>query len=211
MLRPVLLLVSCLAVIVLAAMPGRIAQAQSRDGIHRCVAADGSALFTDRSCEELQATERLPPPTSAGATGNVHVAVRSCARTREDLADGVRSALDAQDVNRLAGYYHWTGMGTTEAYRLMDRLDSLSRHQIIDVQMVISGDAGNDTTAPPPPAVEPTSAELSLGIDTPPPAPPAPRVPDLIRVDQMRGSNDAGAQTTYFRMHANAGCWWIRY
>src|SRR6478735_5086714 len=102
--------------VLLPAMPAVAARAAS--GIHRCVAADGSSIFTDRACTEVQATDRPPPAAATGNTGNVRLAPQGCPRTREDLLWGVRSALEAADVNRLAAFYLWTGMGTTEAYRL---------------------------------------------------------------------------------------------
>ncbi|KFN43550.1 DUF4124 domain-containing protein [Arenimonas oryziterrae] len=204
---------SLTAACLLLLVPVHGQEARAQGGIHRCVGADGRSIFTDRRCEDMQGTEQVTAP--AGAVGaSAHVAVRSCARTRDDLLFGVRSALESQDVNRFAAYYHWTGMGTTEAYRLMDRLSVFSERPLVDAQLVSSMDF-RDQEAPAAPAEfvdGPTSAELSLGLEAPPaPPPPGPPAPDLIRVDQMSSRSDAGSQTTYFHLQANAGCWWIRY
>ena len=111
------------------------------------------------------------------------VRVRSCARNQDDLLFGVRSALENRDANRLADFYHWTGMGTAEGYRVMNRLSAVSERPLVDVQLVSSADA----------------------------PPRHPRAPDLLRVDQMRGNEDAGALVTYFHLRSNAGCWWLQF
>ena len=40
--------------------------------------------------------------------------------------------------NRLASYYHWTGMGTRAAYDLMDRLHGFAQRPLVDVQLARS-------------------------------------------------------------------------
>jgi hypothetical protein len=172
-------------------------------GIRRCAGADGSAVFTDRRCEELGAVESAAP--AAGAAGG-RLFVRSCARTRQALVDGLRDALDARDANRVASYYHWTGMGNRAAYALMERLHDFSQQPLMDVQLVTSE--------------RPEADRFDDGFgawypmlplpDTDQPPPP-PRRPDLVRVDQMRSYNDAASQVTYFHLTPNAGCWWVHF
>lgn len=210
---PFVLLMSAGALLPTAAAPAEAARAAS--GIHRCVGADGRSIFTDRLCDEVQGTDRPPP---AAAAGNVRLAPQMCSRTREDLLWGVRSALEARDVNRFAAYYLWTGMGTVEAYRLMDRLAVFSERPLVDAQLLSSADLRQDAAVEASPAapLEQTSAEESLGIAAPPSpeapvAPAATHAPDLLRVDQMRAGDDAASETTYFRLQPYAGCWWIRY
>ncbi len=193
------------------ASTGGAARAQSTataTGIHRCVGTDGRMIFTDRSCDETGAIEQAAP--SAGA-GNVRIAVRGCARTREELLWGVRSALETRDANRFAAFYHWPGMATGDGYRLMDRLAAFADRPLVDAQLLSSADLRNDAPIADPVTVEQTSAEQSLGL--PAPAPPAPvrHVLDLLRIDQMLSAKDAAAQVTYFRLQPYAGCWWIRY
>jgi hypothetical protein len=217
MFRPFVLGVSLALAGSLLAMPGGVARAQTgaqqsaATGIHRCVGPDGRLVFTDRGCEDSGAIEQ---PAPSAAAGNVRIAVRSCARTREELLWGVRSALEARDVNRFAAYYHWPGMATADAYRLMDRLSAFSERPLVDAQLLSSADL-HDSAAPAEPvdAPEQTSAEQSLGIAPPAASPPAPvsHAPDLLRVDQMLSGNNAAAQVTYFRLQPYAGCWWIRY
>jgi hypothetical protein len=172
-------------------------------GIHRCAGADGNSIFTDKRCEDLGAVASAAP--SAG-NASTRLFVQRCARTREALVDGLRNALDAQDANRVASYYHWTGMGNRAAYALMERLHSFSQRPVMDVQLVTSGETKR----------EGLDDELALGwypmLPTDePPAPPPQRKPDLVRVDQMRAYDDAASEVTYFRLQANAGCWWIHF
>lgn len=203
-----------------------LGRAKAQSGIHRCVNAQGEAIFTDRSCEEMQAIDRPSPNAVVGSGGNV-AAARSCALSRDDLLYGVRGALEAQDVNRLAAYYLWTGIGTREAYALMDRLSRFSEQPLMDVQLVTEDRAeprADDAPHLPGPVTdpatltvapeEPSSAEQSLAQEFPAlPTPPPRRSagPRLMRIDQTRTQDDAGAVITYFRIVPSAGCWWIRY
>jgi hypothetical protein len=169
-------------------------------GIHRCAGADGSAVFTDRRCEELGAVDSAAP--SAG-NASTRIFVRSCARSREALLDGLRDALGAQDANRLASYYHWTGMGNRAAYALMDRLQGFTERPLIDVRLVTSAARAE-------PVDEPFPGWYSMFPELSPEA-SVPRAPDLVRVDQMHAFDSAAAEVTYFHLRANAGCWWIQY
>lgn len=213
-------------IVLLAALAGfGLGRAKAQSGIHRCVNAQGEAIFTDRNCDEMQAIERPSPNAVVGSGGNV-ASARSCALSRDDLLYGVRAALEAQDVNKLAAYYLWTGIGTREAYALMDRLSRFSEQPLMDVQLVSQDRAEPraDEASPLPgpltdpaslPATEegPNSAEQSLAQEFPAlPAPPRRSAgPRLMRVDQTRAQDDAGSVITYFRIVPSAGCWWIRY
>ena len=46
----------------------------------------------------------------------------------------LRGAFALGDVNRIAESYHWVGMSSKGAYRIMERLESLARHDIADSQ-----------------------------------------------------------------------------
>ena len=107
----------------------------AQEHVHRCVGGDGQINFTDRSCEDLQMQERAPPPEAPVSIGGIAAATRSCARSRDDLLANVRNALELHDVNRLAGSYLWTGMGTREAYARMDRFRVVSARPLIDAQL----------------------------------------------------------------------------
>jgi hypothetical protein len=198
--------------------PPAYAEAPDEDGLRECVGPDGVPIFTDRRCGDMGATPRPPHPTPGGALApGQPMRVRSCARNQGDLLAGVRAALESHDANRLADYYHWTGMGTSEGYRLMARLDSFSARPVVDVQLVRNA---------PPPESDPYGYGFDYGEPTPPPqdegadpldpeapAPPPRRRPlaSMLRVDQMRSNEDVASTITYFHLLTNAGCWWMRF
>jgi hypothetical protein len=194
------------------------------DGLHRCIDGTGVTIFTDRRCDDLQAQESAPPPATAVAPGVV-VRVRSCARNQDDLLFGVRAALENHDVNRLAEFYHWTGMSNAAGYQLMDRLARFSDRPLVDVQLMSSrAQAAYDSPydspyAEPERVPTPSIADLDADVDPfaveapldPPPPPPRAPASDLLRVDQTRSNEDIAAQVTYFHLRSNAGCWWMQF
>jgi hypothetical protein len=175
-------------------------------GIRRCAGPDGNTVFTDKRCEDLGAVDSAAPTAGNAST---RLFVRTCARTREALVDGLRDALGARDSNRVASYYHWTGMGNRAAYALMERLYGFSQKPLMDVQLVVSASRAPESSDVPPLGWYPLLPSTEL--PTAPPPPPRAPAPDLVRVDQMRGDKDVASEVTYFHLQANAGCWWIRY
>lgn len=184
-------------------------------GLRRCIGADGVPIFTDRRCEDLQAVESARQAETLRA--GVAVRVRSCARNQDDLLFGVRSALESRDVNRLADFYHWAGLATAQGYRIMERLSAFSERPLVDVQLVSSRHEPDYE-----PGFAPEQDDLGMAADAITPlgldpteaahAPPRPhRLPDLLRVDQMRGVDAITTQVTYFHLRSNAGCWWLQF
>jgi hypothetical protein len=80
----------------------------------------------------------------------------------------------------------------------MDRLQGFSERPLMDIRLVTSAEQARETGSM-------AWGTLASPFDPPPP----PRKPDLVRVDQMRGYNDAAAEVTYLHLTANAGCWWV--
>jgi len=182
-------------------------------GLRRCVDATGASVFTDRACDSVGAAEAPPDVALPNVAAARITSVRSCARSKADLLEGVRNALEVHDVNRLADYYHWVGMDGDTGYRLMDRLEAFTRRPFVDAQLVASA-----TPRP----MDPGADQGTMGLltrpfdmpDTPSPLIPPPGRPhrvDLLRVDQMRSDSDAAAQVTWFHLRANAGCWWVTF
>lgn len=174
-----LLLVSMLA-------PAAPASAQA---VHRCVDAQGRSVFSDQPCASQQARPReAPKPPAATARGfasGTGTTAPGCARTPEALLDGVRGALEARDVNRLATHYHWAGTGARAGRYLMDELEAIAARPLASAELVW----------------ETPAAEAPGG------APPAP--PSRLRIEQSGASGAAGALRTEFLLRRNAGCWWI--
>lgn len=181
--------------------------AADQGGLRRCVDGSGVTIFTDRRCADLDALDARVPPR--GVQPVVPLRVRSCARNQDDLLAGVRAALENHDANRLADYYHWTGMGTAQGYQLMERLASFSERPVVDVQLV-SGEPQFDYEEPAAPFLFGPQAGDDESPVEPPPS-PKPRAARLLRVDQMRSDSDAASQVTYFHLLTNAGCWWMRF
>jgi hypothetical protein len=156
----------------------------------------------------------------------VVVRVRTCARNQDDLLVGVRAALENHDANRLAEFYHWSGMGTAQGYRLLDRLFAFSKRPVVDVQLVSNqpqtdydlADIDVAVDFSDPYADSDSDSDFDLNSDSDPDAPPSVSVPvrrapaaHLLRVDQMRGEADVASEITYFHLLNNAGCWWMRF
>lgn len=206
MARSTLTLIACLLPLLAWAAPS------GAQGIKRCVNAAGVSIFTDRACSEMDAVPMQAPPPSEGNHSGAYrggFTQRGCARSPEDLLDRVRSALEARDVNRLAGHYHWTGTGTGSGRRLMDELEAITRQWLLSAELVYPEPAEasmapfpDGSALPPPPSepgLEPAVAQAS-------PAPPQAR---QIRVLQMRDDQGEQASSTLFQLRRNAGCWWI--
>lgn len=195
----------------------------SQEGLRRCVGPDGGTIFTDRRCSDLQAVD-LPEQGAPKQPGAVVVRVRTCARNQDDLLAGVRAALENHDANRLAEFYHWTGMGTAQGYQVLDRLFAFSKRPVVDVQLISNRaqtdydlaniDMSVDFSDPYQVTDSDSDSDLAPDLDAPPGASiPVRRVPaaQLLRVDQMRGEADVASEITYFHLLNNAGCWWMRF
>ena len=176
-----------------AFLPGA-AQAQVR----RCTAADGSLVYTDRKCKDIGAAERIALPPAADGLRMYRRAV--CARNVHDLGYELGSALGAADVNKVAALYDWTGMSTSNGYRLMARLEAIAKRPLVDVQPMYAGgtnEYGYDVVE--------FDEETGEVIDKPA------RKPRLVglRVEQTLGSS-ATPSRTVFGLRQHLGCWWVR-
>lgn len=109
------------------ALPAAPAQSQ----IRRCVTADGTHLYTDRACADVDASERLPRPEDGGASSAP--IRRDCSRRLQDLVFELTAAIDSRDVNRLAGVYHWPGTSSRSGYAIMARLDAIVNRPLVDI------------------------------------------------------------------------------
>lgn len=136
--------------LLLAPLAATAPENAAAQAILKCSAPDGTTVFTDKTCEQFGATlvrdigfdtpensadghMREPPQTATddGFVGN-GFAIKGCARTRGELIAGVREAIARGDVNRLANYYDWNGMGSSAAFAVMDRLDGMVRNTMAD-------------------------------------------------------------------------------
>ena len=79
------------------------------------------------------ADAETPLASNTAAVGR-RSASGGCARSPTQLAMDLRGAFALGDVNRIAESYHWVGMSHKGASRIMERLESLARHDIADTQ-----------------------------------------------------------------------------
>lgn len=108
-----------------------VAASAQQQGVHRCTTMSGDTVYTDKRCEDVGAMDRLPSTTTTTATGALYRG--GCSRTLSDLVMQVSSAIQAQDVNRLAGVYHWAGTSDAGALRVLDRLDVVVQRPLVDI------------------------------------------------------------------------------
>lgn len=110
----------------------------------------------------------------------------TCSRTLRDLAYELSASIEAHDVNRLAGIYHWTGMSTRQGYATMSRLQALVDRPLVDLQPMY-----------------PRSLQADLY-----PQAAASRPPTGLRLSQVskNGSTPIG---TVLGLRRNLDCWWV--
>ncbi len=108
------------------------AQAQ---GVQRCTTMSGETVYTDKRCEDIGAMDRLPSPSSTivGGSGSAGFYRGTCSRTLSDLVHQISAAVDARDVNRLAGIYYWTGVSDSAANRILNQLERIVERPLVDI------------------------------------------------------------------------------
>jgi hypothetical protein len=172
--------------------------APAQGEVRRCMTPDGRTLYTDRHCESLGAVERAAPATTA-ATGGSLASTRlyrgGCARNLQDLMYELTTSIDSGDVNRLAALYHWPGMSSGPAERIMRRLDDIVRRPLVDV-------------VPIQPAVADPVTGVSLDGNAYPQA-SVRAAPVGLRVEQTL-ANGTTPSRTVFGLRRHMACWWIQ-
>ena len=211
--RSVILLPSLLAAFSL--WPGGAGAQQPQ--LNRCIGPGGNTIYTDRPCDVIGATERLPRSAIAAAYG---LRRGGCARNLQDLIYEMTAAIDNRDVNRLGSVYHWVGQNPASGYRILDRLQAIVDRPLVDIVPLrgaasptiaavtdalpaLPSTAASSTAAP---AVRDTpEAEVE---ETPAPRPTVRRVPVGLRLEQTLGKSATPSRTVVgLRRHLD--CWWI--
>lgn len=198
------------AVTVLAGALPVAAPVEAGTGIQRCVADDGSVMYTDRACGLLEA--RNAPMSADLATRIVREELRTgaertlpgneirpmlaaarrsptsgCARTPTQLAMDLSGSMALADVNRLAESYHWVGQTHEQAQALMHRLERMSREPLADVQY-FDATLGLDTTV----ADASADADMPAGI-------------------MQLTLGDSARQVVDMNVHRYAGCYFVTF
>ena len=159
--------------------------------VRRCTLPDGTTLYTDRTCAVLGAADR-PPPRTAVDMGGVRGTRGGCARNLQDLVYEMTTAIDASDVNRLAGVYDWVGASSSSAAKLMDRLDLVTKRPLVDI-VPVTASTPSSGSEPAPDLYPQTTVR---------------RPPVALRVEQTL-ANGSTPSRTVFGLRRHLGCWWI--
>lgn len=99
--------------------------------VRHCVAADGSLVYTDKTCETVGAVE-LPPPAHA-LPGFSRAYRNACVRDLQAFVHELSSAIEVNDVNRLSGLYWWSGIPGSASGGLMRRLEEIAARPLLQV------------------------------------------------------------------------------
>lgn len=164
--------------------------------IHRCIGANGGAVFTDQPCAALQAT-----PAAAAKPGDIATPAAApppilCAASRHELRQSVIDAFASRDANRLAGLMLWNGYGRGTAIADIHSLAELMKQPLLDVDI--------------PGAAEPAPA-ASAGDPFATDRPSTPSLAADRLVLHTAGSDGSGGpRELRFDIVRQAGCLWLR-
>ncbi|MDW2980365.1 MAG: DUF4124 domain-containing protein [Rhodanobacter sp.] len=162
--------------------------AAAQTPIHRCIGANGGAVFTDQPCTALQAIPVSPNVSSAQATPLAAPPPVLCATSPGELRRSVIDAFASRDANRLAGLMLWDGYGRGAVIADIRSLAELMKQPLLDADL--PGDS-------PPPAAAGTA-----------PAAPSPGQRLLL---QVAGNDGSGTpRELHFDIVRQAGCLWLR-
>ena len=187
----------CLSLLLLSAVAGA---AGAAEGVRRCEGPDGVTIYTDRECSALGAVDRKidlepavrtgPPDALPSANPSAPLLRTDCARTSDTLLFDLRRHVESRNVNRVAGLYHWVGVGTGSARQVMDRLQRLVDH--------------------PPSSIEFVYPPVAPVYDDPAAFPRGTPVEDPVGLRLVRG--DLGLEPAVdLRLVRHAACWWFSF
>ncbi|MEO6799453.1 MAG: DUF4124 domain-containing protein [Rhodanobacter sp.] len=191
--RPIIPLCAVLLGLVLLAWSA-LAQAQSE--IHRCIGADGGAVFTDQTCAALQATPVSATQAAASPAPANSPPPVLCAASVDELRQSVIDAFARRDTVRMAGLILWDGYGRGAAIADIRALSSLMKQQLLDV----------DTPE------QPAAHALwdSDGSLPPPVSSVARRPADQLVLHTAGNGANGTAPEWRFDIVRQAGCLWLR-
>jgi len=130
-----------LAIPLLFLLPVGVVLAQG--DIHRCISADGTPMFTDRVCSDVNARPVTPPPTASSSTEPPATALHAppavlCAANLSELKQAVVDAFAAHDPNRLAGLMLWGGYGDDAVVADIRGLGQLMQRPLLAIDTAMS-------------------------------------------------------------------------
>jgi hypothetical protein len=155
--------------------------------VRRCTNPDGGTIYTDRRCQDIGATERVP---QADVDQRARFYRGGCARNLLDLVYELTAAIDSGDVNRVAGLYHWVGMSSSNANAVMGRLDVIAGRPLVDIVPVYPARPDGESGDYYPQAT-------------------VRRAPAALRLEQTL-SNGSTPSHTVLGLRRYLGCWWVQ-
>lgn len=169
------------------------ATAAAQTVIHRCMGAEGTPVFTDRACSDLQAIptqspSRTPAGTPAGGLGAPPPIL--CAANFAQLRQAVIDAFALGDANRLAGLMLWEREAQGAAVADIRALHALMQHPLVEV--------GPDAAGAPAPAAAGTATSAPAVAD-----------PTELRVLTAAADGSGIPRETRFPVVRQSGCLWL--
>jgi hypothetical protein len=173
------------------------APAAAQTPIHRCIGANGGAVFTDQPCAALQATPVSPNvPSAQAAASPAAPPPILCAASPGELRQSVIDAFASRDANRMAGLMLWDGYGRGAAIADIRSLAELMKQPLLDVD-ILNGSA----------PAQAASIDDPFATD----APPAPPSAGNRLVLHTAGNDGSGSpRELRFDIVRQAGCLWLR-
>ncbi|MGB3462072.1 DUF4124 domain-containing protein [Rhodanobacter lindaniclasticus] len=169
------------------------APAAAQTPIHRCIGANGGAVFTDQPCAALRATP-VNPATSTDTPAPSGPPPVLCAASVDELRQSVIDAFARRDSVRMGGLILWDGYGRGAAIADIRALTALMEQPLLQVDLPAPAAS---TRAPP--------DDLLRGDA----AAPTPSTAPNQLVLHTAGADGAGS-TWRFDIVRQAGCLWLR-
>lgn len=191
----------CLILLLLAS------PARAQTEIHRCIGANGGAVFTDQPCAALDATPVRPGTPETAAAPLSAPPPTLCAGNISALRQSVIDAFAARNANRMAGLMLWNGYGRNAVIATIRSLNELMKQPLLDVDI---------PDVEPTMQSAPTTSDLG-GISADPfateaPVDASPSMPAGSELVLHTSGND-GTGNPHERRFAvvhRAGCLWLR-
>lgn len=171
----------------------------SAQQVRRCATVEGAAVYTDKRCEDIGAVDRLPRPSSSGATVSSSLYRGGCSRTLSDLVYQITGAIDAGDVNRLASVYQWNGTSNATANRVLNQLEAIVKRPLVDIVPVRPA---------PPPIYDEDGTMVDANTDGYYPQTTVRPRPVGLRLEQTL-ANGSTPSRTMFGLRRSYNCFWI--
>lgn len=115
-----------------------------------------------------------------------------CARTPAQLATDLHASMALGDVNRVAESYHFAGMSSAAGERVLDRLQGLAGHPVVDSRYYGA-----------------SIGEASHAMDGSGVATSADDAPGMVQL--VLGSAEGGDASVEFDVHHYAGCYFVSF